>query len=79
MASQGDKRIITTTDEQGKFSFPDLSSGDWTIDAEMVGFGKMVQQITVGPNAADAAWTLKLLTQEELVASSSRPLRQARW
>ncbi len=44
-ASQGDKKLTTATDEQGAYSFPDLSDGAWTISVEMFGFDKSSRQV----------------------------------
>ena len=29
-ATQGDKKFVTTTDENGRYSFPDLTDGLWS-------------------------------------------------
>src|ERR1035441_5891686 len=36
-ATQGDQKVVTTTDERGLYSFPDLADGVWTISVEMLG------------------------------------------
>lgn len=59
-ATQGDKKLTTTTDDQGVYSFPDLSDGDWTLTIEMFGFDKTSRQVSVAPGAAAADWDLKL-------------------
>jgi len=38
-ATQGEKRLTTTTDEQGVYSFPNLEDGAWIITVEMLGLG----------------------------------------
>jgi len=30
-ATQGDRKVVSTTDQQGIFGFPDLLDGAWTI------------------------------------------------
>src|SRR5579862_4185172 len=50
-ASQGDKKIVTTTDEQGNYSFPDLEEGAWTLEVEMPGFTKLSRATSIA--AAD--------------------------
>src|SRR5262245_41672574 len=37
-ASSGDRQLVTTTDERGRFRFPDAAAGVWTIRVEMLGF-----------------------------------------
>src|ERR1019366_6463261 len=52
-ASKGDKKLFTTTDENGRYSFADLADGAWTIEGEMLGFGKLSNG-DVAPLAARA-------------------------
>ena len=59
-ASQGDKKLTTTTDEQGAYSFPDLSDGTWTIAVEMFGFDKTSSQVSIAAGTAAAEWDLRL-------------------
>ena len=40
-AIQGDKKVVTTTDERGAFSFAELADGKWTLEVEMLGFAKL--------------------------------------
>lgn len=60
-ASQGDKRVVTTTDVQGVYRFPDLSDGPWTIEVDMLGFEKASQDVTVAADAQPANIELKIL------------------
>src|ERR1035441_5788820 len=46
-AIQGDKKLFTTTDENGRYSFADLSNGAWTFEVEMLGFAKLSNEIGV--------------------------------
>jgi hypothetical protein len=68
-ATQGDKKITTTTDQRGVFSFPDLADGAWTIEVEMLGFEKITRQVGVAPGAAASEWELKFMSEAALVAS----------
>ena len=68
-ASQGDKQIVTTTDQQGAFSFSELADGTWTIEVEMLGFEKMSRQVGVASDAPAADFALKFLTEEALGAA----------
>ncbi len=67
-ASQGDKQIVTTTDQQGVFCFSELADGTWTIEVEMLGFEKMARQVGVASDAPAADFALKFLTEEALAA-----------
>jgi hypothetical protein len=60
-ATQGDKKIVTTTDDQGAYSFPELADGTWTIAAEMLGFASLTRDVGVASDAPPADWDLKLL------------------
>ncbi len=46
-ASQGGKKLLTTTDEQGAYSFPDLEDGTWTIAVEMPGFSNLSRAVNI--------------------------------
>src|SRR5215469_5964283 len=61
-ATQGDKKLATTTDDQGAYSFPDLADGVWNVQVEMLGFAKTGLEIGVAPNAPSPEWNLKLLS-----------------
>ena len=60
-AIQGDKKMVTTTDDQGAYSFPELADGTWTITVEMMGFAKLTRDIGIAVDAPPADWDLKLL------------------
>src|SRR5512142_279657 len=66
-AVQNERKLLTTTDEQGAFRFADLPDGVWTLEVGMLGFAPLKQQVNL-PAAAPAAWDLKLLSQEALLA-----------
>ena len=68
-AVQGEKKFTTTTDQDGMFRFTDLADGLWNIDVEMIGFAKVTRPVDVQPGTPVSSWDLKLLTQEELLAS----------
>ncbi len=59
-ATQGEKKLTTTTDEQGVYSFPNLEDGTWTITVEMLGFYTISRQVTIAPAATAAQWDLRL-------------------
>src|SRR3954447_2576565 len=70
-ASQGDKKHVTTTDEQGAYSFPDLPDGVWNVQVEMLGFAKTTNEVGVAPNAPSPTWDVKLLSATDLKAELS--------
>jgi hypothetical protein len=85
-AISGDRRLVTVTDEQGVFTFPDPADGAWTIRVEMLGFEAIERQIAIGstagapdPSAPGAQpYDLKLLPFEEVTRGlPPRPAAQA--
>jgi len=65
-ASAGDKKLVTATDEEGRFTFPDATAGVWTLRVDMLGFEPLTQDITVTAEPQPSAWTLKLKPFEEI-------------
>jgi hypothetical protein len=60
-ATQGDKKTVTTTDDQGVYSFPELADGTWTIEVEMMGFARIARDVGIASDAPSDDWDLKLL------------------
>src|SRR5579862_7564156 len=50
-ATQDDKKFVSVTDEQGVFTFPEITNGTWTLQVEMSGFATMKDQVVIGANA----------------------------
>src|SRR5271157_674740 len=70
-ATQGGKQFVTSSDQQGLFSFPDLTDGKWTIEVGMTGFAPLKQDVVIGTNAPAAKWELKLLPLDQIKAESA--------
>ncbi len=68
-AINGDKKISTTTDENGVYAFPNLDDGVWTIQIDMLGFAKATKEVGVAPEAPSPIWDLKPMTLAEVRAS----------
>ena len=68
-AVQGDKQMVTTTDQQGVFYFSELADGTWTIEVEVVGFEKIARQVGIAADAPSPNFELKFLTEEALVGA----------
>ncbi len=60
-ATLGDRKVVTTTDAQGAYSFANLADGNWTIQIEMLGFATESKVIGIAPDAPSPEWDLKLL------------------
>ena len=69
-AMQGDKKLVTVSDSQGMYSFPDLPEGAWSFEIEMLCFLPIKQDVTIGAEAAIPDWELKLLPLEEIRAQA---------
>ena len=69
-ATQGEKRVVAVTDQQGAYSFPDLAEGIWTIQVEMLCFETIKQDVGVAPNAPSPVWELKLMPFDQIKASA---------
>jgi hypothetical protein len=67
-ATMGDKKQVTTTDEQGVYSFPDLEDGNWSLTIDMLGFTKITTEIGVAAGAPGAMWEMRLLSADMIKA-----------
>jgi len=67
-ATQGDKKSVSITDQQGLFSISDLTDGTWTIEVEMQGFATIKQDVLTAPDAAAAKWELSMLPLDQIKA-----------
>ena len=52
-AAQGNKQFTTTTDQDGRYAFPQLGEGTWTVEVQMFGFepGKKQVDYSKSPSA----------------------------
>lgn len=72
-AIQGDKKLATTTDDQGAYTFADLDDGVWTIQVEMLGFAKVTREVGVSAAAPSPEWQLKMLSAADLKSALTAP------
>lgn len=72
IAIQAEKKVTTTTDENGVFSFADLADGEWTIEVQTLGFETLRRRVTVGPSSPASAWNLKFLPKDSLMAALTK-------
>jgi hypothetical protein len=77
-ATQGTKTETAASDQQGAYQFDDLADGKWTIEVEMQCFATIHAEVTIAPNMPAAAWELKLLPVDRLIASAqtTQPLQE---
>ena len=77
-AIQGDKKIATTTDDDGAYSFPDLADGVWTIEVQMLGFAKLSREIGIAPKRPARSGTSKCFRRPTSGQRSILPRRRFR-
>jgi hypothetical protein len=77
-ATQGNTTVTAVSDPQGAYQFDDLADGKWTIEVEMQCFATIHAEVTIAPNMPAAAWELKLLPLDRLIASAqtTQPLQE---
>ena len=68
-AAKAGKKVFTTSDENGKYAFAGLEDGLWTIEVEMLGFGKLSNEVGIAFDAPPAEWNLKFLSMSAIQAS----------
>jgi hypothetical protein len=71
-ATQGDKKVVTTTDDTGYYSFPELADGVWTIGVEALGFVPATREIGVAEGMPGPDWDLKYQTLDA-IANPPKP------
>ena len=67
-ATHGDKKLTTTSDQGGLYSFDDLSDGPWKIQIEMQLFNPIQADVTIAPNTPAGKFELVPLPLDELMA-----------
>jgi len=72
-ASQADKKLTAVTDDQGVYTFPNLTDGLWNIQVEMQCFETIKREIAVASDAPSPQWDLKLQSFDEIKASAPAP------
>ena len=73
-ATQGAKKVVAITNDQGFFSFPDLADGTWALEIEMTGFAPIKQEVTIGPNSPAGTFEMKLMTLAE-IREAAKPVK----
>jgi len=69
-ATQGAKKFIAISDDQGSYFFPDLPDGVWKIEVQMSCFATVDQDVTIAPNTPAIRFDLKLLPLDEIIAQT---------
>ncbi|MGI8743314.1 MAG: TonB-dependent receptor domain-containing protein [Bryobacteraceae bacterium] len=69
-ATQGGRKITTTTDDNGRYEITGLAPGAYTVDISIFGFKASQRQFDQSASSASAEWTLEL---QPRVAAGPRP------
>src|SRR5580658_3734558 len=56
IATQGTKKLVTISNEDGSYAFTDLPDGTWHISIEMQCFAKLDQDVAIVPNVEAGKW-----------------------
>ncbi len=72
-ASQADKKLSAVTDDQGVYTFPNLTDGLWNIEVDMLCFEPIKREIAVAADAPSPQWDLKLQSFDAIKASAPPP------
>jgi hypothetical protein len=59
-ATQGEKKLVTTTEDSGQYVFADLPEGTWKLQVEMFGFKATQRDVTVTDKPVTIDWSLEL-------------------
>ncbi len=70
VATQGTKKLVALTDQDGAYSFPDLPDGSWKISVEMQCFAPLNQDVTITKDTAAGKWEMKLLPLDQILAQT---------
>jgi hypothetical protein len=73
-ATQGNKKVVAISDDQGLFYFADLADGTWTMTIEMTGFAPLKQDIAVAPGGPVGTFELKLMSLDQ-IRTEEKPLK----
>ncbi|KAA6462190.1 carboxypeptidase regulatory-like domain-containing protein [Acidobacteria bacterium AB60] len=73
-ARHGSETVAVLTDERGVFRFAQLADGPWQIEIKLQLFQTLEREVTVGPSASAAEFSLEALPLAELTALSKTVL-----
>ncbi|MGB9606323.1 MAG: carboxypeptidase-like regulatory domain-containing protein, partial [Bryobacteraceae bacterium] len=71
-ATQGDRKVITVTGEDGRYMLTGLTPGAWTLEVELTGFQKAQRTVEL-PATATLEWNLEILPRN----AKAQPARRS--
>ena len=72
-ATQGERSLVTLTDDNGAFRFDGMTPGAWVIEADMFGFDHLRREVQVASTPTNLDLTLQLSARAVVPAAPSRP------
>src|ERR1019366_984421 len=72
-ATQGDKKLVAVTGQDGVYAFPELADGVWNIQVEMLCFAPLKREIGISAGAPPAEWELKMLPMDQIKPETPAP------
>src|SRR6185369_15455200 len=62
-ATQGERSLVTLTDENGAFRFDGMTPGAWVVEADMFGFEHLRRDVQITSTPPNLDLTLQLSTR----------------
>ena len=77
-ATQGERSLVTLTDDNGAFRFDGMTPGAWVVEADMFGFDHLRRdvQIAAAPTSLDLTLQLSARAAVPAPARPARPNKQ---
>src|SRR5581483_7053142 len=74
-ATQGDRKVVTTTDESGRYELDGLAPGDWIIRVEMIAFTPVSREGIARDLAPPLEFNLELQTAKAVAKVEPAPAK----
>jgi len=71
IATQGDRTVVVTTNDDGIYHLVDLADGIWELTIEMLGFAKVTRKIEIPKDQESPADALNVRTLDELTRTDA--------
>src|SRR5689334_11941618 len=71
-ATQGERSLVTLSDENGAFRFDGLTPGAWVVEADMFGFEHLRRDVQVGATPSSLELNLQLATRASISTPAVR-------
>ncbi|HEY2843468.1 MAG TPA: TonB-dependent receptor, partial [Bryobacteraceae bacterium] len=72
-ATQGERSLVTLTDDNGAFRFDGMTPGAWVVEADMFGFDHLRRDVQVAATPASLDLTLQLSARAAVPAPARTP------